>query len=62
MPYRVTISPAVPTDISRLLLIALSRPTGISSVVTKVNRLAVMTATPNMTSRSGACAVASPLA
>ena len=46
-PYRVTISPAAPIDTSSFELIGVSRPTGISSVVTKVNRLAVMTATPS---------------
>src|SRR5690242_14920383 len=45
-PYRVTISPATPSATFRLRLTGVSRPTGINSVVTKVNRLAVMTATP----------------
>jgi hypothetical protein len=46
-PYSVTISPATPTEMPRLAPIGVSRPTGISSVVTNVNKLAVMTATPS---------------
>jgi hypothetical protein len=47
MPYSVTISPAAPTDVPRLELSGVSRPTGISSVVRKTNRLAVIAETPS---------------
>ncbi|GAA3381855.1 hypothetical protein GCM10020369_01420 [Cryptosporangium minutisporangium] len=46
-PYRVTISPASPTDTLKLVLSGVSRPIGINSVVRKTNRLAVMAATPS---------------
>nr|BFE78254.1 hypothetical protein GCM10020093_008550 [Planobispora longispora] len=46
-PYSVTVSPAAPTDMPRLPLIGVSRPTGINSVVRKTNRLAVIAETPS---------------